>query len=178
MKILDYAGLAAQIAKEKERFAKIEQQLAALQQTDGALDHKITNGLTTLSGSKQNKFNDVLTRTSLMDAVTDIAEGVSNLQVIGVKRSGVIFLEVSFTSTMEVTWSIQDCFTLTAEAWKCAVSIRLQPIAAYYQSGEFLKLMNPLITKTAAGDKFQIGENNAPKGGAARGMVVYPALNP
>lgn len=178
MKILDYAGLAAQIAKEKERFAQIEQQLAALQQADGTLDQKITNGLTTLNGTKQNKFNDILILTNITDAVTDIAEGVSNLQVSGVKRSGIIFLEVSFTSTMEVTWSTRDCFTLTADAWKSAVSMRLQPIAAYYQSGEILKIMNPLITKTAAGDKFQIGENNVSEGGAVRGTFIYPALNP
>lgn len=178
MKILDYAGLAAQIAQEKERFAQIEQRLAALQQADGTLYENITNGLTALNESKQSKFNDVLTRTVLTDAVADVAEGVSNLTVAGVKRSGIIFLEVSFTSTMEVTWSTKDCFMLTADAWKSAVSMRLQPIAAYYQSGEILKIMNPLITKTAAGDKFQIGENNVSEGGVVIGTLIYPALNP
>lgn len=142
------------------------------------LDTKITNGLTTVNGLKQDKF-DSEPKTDLSPWITDVSEYCEKLKVMGMKRSGIIFLDVSFTTKFPVNWSTQNLFTLTSAKWQSAFTTRLPALFAYYKEGDVLKAQNLLVDKAGSGgDSFRIGENDAPPGGEVRGMLIYPALQP
>ena len=143
------------------------------------LNTKIVNELNTVKGLKQDKFNDVTSLTNLAEWITNVSEQCENLVVRGVKMSGIIFLQVSYTTKMAQSWHTQDVFTIAKESWLPAVtSLRLTPIAAYYKEAPFLGMLNPIVERSGNGAQVKIGENDAPPGGEVRAVLIYPALNP
>ncbi|MBD5437726.1 MAG: hypothetical protein HDR37_04015 [Treponema sp.] len=143
------------------------------------LNTNIVNGLNTIKGLKQDKFNDVTSLTNLAEWITNVSEQCEDLVVRGVKMSGIIFLQVSYTTKMAQSWHTQDLFTIAKESWLPAVtSLRLTPIAAYYKEAPFLGMLNPIVGRSGNGAQVKIGENDAPPGGEVRAVLIYPALNP